>query len=445
MHCYYCFSLIDHGIKLEVMNIKEVNPKNLKGDEVEQTLWYRGDAGDLFIIFTENKITHFEVTIDEKHLEGGLGKSMRFGIVDPDEHIKDAMQFKRSRMLRFEEQIPKGFVDQCIEVVFKSENLETSMKEGIMTFLSSNGSDDRGLSLTEGRYESFREIVPPPFDFIGFFMRWWKTGFGLILLGLIGTFVFNYSQKGKLEKACKEGNTVACANLGLMNTIKGEGNPNKVWIDTVSKNRKETKAACDKGDMKACYQYTDDMIQMRKLDTKALDALHTKACEQNIARGCYALAKEAYFRGDLKDSIKLFDKACASNFKDSCEYVLEEKQYVYNVEQCDNGDKEACYKAALKEIEDGKNKIADERLQKICDVGYAPSCTKLADLSARNRQVGRAQGLYLKACKMNDLQSCYNYRFMTAKNGEEKKLAKELLKACQSGKEESCLKLKSLE
>ena len=426
------------------MNIKEVNPKNLKGDEVQQTLWYRGDTGDLFIIFTQNRIIHFEVTIDEKHLEGGFERTMRYGIVDPEEHIKDAMQFKRSRMVRFDDSIPKGFIDNCIEIVYKSENLETSMKEGIMTFLSSNGSDDRGLTI-EGRYASFRDIVPTPFDFIGFTMRWWKTGFGLILLGLIGSFIFNYSQKEKLEKSCREGNTLACANLGMMNAIQGKGNPNKLWTDTVSQSREELKAACDKGDIKACYKYTDIMISMRKMESKELEKFHSKACDQNIPRGCYALAKMAHSRGELEDAIKLFEKACTGKYKESCQFVLEQEQYTFATWHCDDGNKHACHQAALKEIHDVKIDLASTRLQKNCDVEYAASCRLLADLSARNKQVERAKGLYFKACEMNDLQSCYNYRFMVAKNRSDKRLARNFSRHCMDGKEDSCLKLKSIQ
>ncbi len=426
------------------MNINEVDPKKLKADELEQTLWYRGENGDLFIIFTENKIIHFEVTIGERHLEGGHGRSMRYGLVDPEEHVKDALQFKRSRMVRFDSNVPKGFVDEAIEVVFQSINLETSMKEGIMTFLSSQGSDDRGLMLEGGRYDSFREIIPPPFDFMGFVRRWWKTGFSILLLGFIGTFILTYYQNGKLKKACKDGDTMACVNLGLMDAIKGENNSSGVFAEKAAKRLSEIKSSCDSGNMDDCYKYIGMMMNKNKMTKQDLRDLHPKACKKGHHIGCYFMAKEAYFKGDVEEAMKLFDISCAKNFKDSCEYVLIEKQYKFNLEQCENGDKEACHKAALKEIEDGKSELADGRLQKNCDVGHASSCTKLADLSARNKQVGRAQGLYIKACQMNDLQSCYNYRYMTASSREEKKVTEELWKACRQGNEQSCLKLKNI-
>lgn len=426
------------------MTVNEINPKKLKADTAEQTLWYRGDKGDLFIIFTKTQILHFEVTIEDRHLEGGYEKPMRYGLVDSEEHIKDAMQFKRSRMVRFEDEVPKSFVDETIEIVYQSENLETSMKQGIMTFLSSKGSDDRGLKLESGKYESFRVIVPPPFDFRGFIARKWKTALGFVLLGVIGTFVYKYTQKSLLERACKNGNTVACANLGMMNTIYGEHNPNKVWQDSVVKTRVELKASCDKGDMKSCYSYVAKMISLKKMTNEDYLPYRDRGCEQNVMQACYSLAKEAYFKGDLKKAMELFDKNCAYNYSDSCEYVLAEKEYAHNLEQCENGDKEACFKAAIKEISDGKGADADKKLERNCEVGHAPSCSKLADLSARNKQVGRAQGLFYKACQMNDLKSCFSYRYMTAVDSHAKRIAEAMWKDCQNGSESSCLDLKNI-
>lgn len=430
---------------MKYMKINEIDPKNLKANETEQTLWYRGDKGDLFIIFSENKILHFEVTIGERHLEGGIDRSMRYGLVDPDEHIKDAMQFKRSRMVSFNNDIPKGFVDEAIEVVFQSENLEKSMKEGIMTFLSTQGSDDRGLKLEEGRYDSFREIVPPPFDFLGFIRRHWKSAFSVLLLVLIGVFVTTYYQNEKLEKACKEGDNMACLNVGLMDVIQGKKRHAKsVFAEKAALQMEQMKSACEAGSMDDCYKVLNAEIKKGTKTQKDIEQLHPKACQKGHHIGCYVMAKDAYFKGNVDEAMKLFEISCAKNYKDSCDYVLIEKQYKFNLEQCDNGDKEACHKAALKEIDDGKSEIADGRLQKNCEVGHASSCTILADLSARNKQVGRAQGLYLKACDMNDLKSCFNYRYMTASDRQAKRMAEAMWKDCQNGNESSCLELKKI-
>ncbi|MCO4792302.1 MAG: sel1 repeat family protein [Bacteriovoracaceae bacterium] len=433
------------NIKLELMEINEINPKKLKADEQEQTLWYRGDKGDLFIIFTADRITHFEVTIDDKHIEGGHSRTMRYGIVDPDEHVKDALQFKKSRMVQFNEEIPKGFIDETIEVVFASKNLETLMKEGIMLFLSSGGANDTGLKLESGQYESLREIVPKPFDFSSFLSKWWKTGLGVFILLIMANFIYEYIYKNKIELACKKGSTVACANLGMLNSLKGRSNPNQVWINTISSGREQKKKDCDEGMIESCYEYYDEMIALNKFEKSVLNKLHVKACDQGIARGCYVLGKEEFFQGNVDKAVKFFEKSCLKNHLDSCELVLNEKKYTFNLEECSNGDNEACYLVALKEIGEGKTKEAESRLEMSCEAGHAPSCSKLANLLIRKKQVGKAQSLYHKSCKMNDMTSCFNYRHMTSRNKEERKFALNLLKDCQKGNEKACIRLKKID
>ena len=429
------------------MKIQEVSAIHLKGDQNQQTLWFRGEDGDLFIIFERRTLKHFEVTMDKKHLEGGISKSMKFGLVDqertPDEnphHLEDALAFKKSRIIQFQEEIPKEFIDQCIEIVHGSENLETRMKEAIMRYLSSVGRDDTGFQVEED-FESFREIKEPGFNYGQFFYHYRRSIFLFCFFALIAFYLHRLFYQNELLKSCEGGNEMACANLGLAKSISGGVIPGKSIAKSRSSRLKLLKSSCDQGNMDDCYRYREQSPQ-NEGGQEQLTELHQKAClEKNHPRGCYYMGQASLKLKEMDKAKEYLEKACQHQFLDSCEVLEAERSYNENLLKCQQSEYQACYLVGLKEFKEGDTINGISSLKNACDHEVIDACLVLGGHFSSTGNIEMAKNYYFLGCRKRDIKSCYKLRFLSVEDLKERRSLKKLYQECQNNREESCTSL----
>lgn len=432
---------------MKPMKIQEVAAIHLKGDQNQQSLWFRGEEGDLFIIFERRVLRHFEVTVGERHVEGGLAKPLKFGLVDKDKsqeqdptQLEDALGFKKSRIIHFQEDIPKDFLDLCIEIVHGSENLETKMKESLMRYLSSGGSDDTGFQLEED-FESFRDIKEPGFNYFQFFYNYRRSLFLVAFFGLISFFVYRLFHQNQLLKSCEAGNQMACANLGLAKAISGGGFP----IQSIAKSRssriKLLKSSCEQGNVDDCYKYREQSPEGME-GQESLMELHQRACEEkNHPRGCYHMGQASLKLKEMDKAKEYLEKACQHQFLDSCEILEAERSYNKNLLKCQQSDYQACYLVGLKDFKEGDTENGLSSLKNACDHEVIEACLLLGSHYSSTGNVEMAKNYYFLGCKKRDIKSCYQLRYLSVDDLKERRSLKKLYQECQANREESCTSL----
>jgi hypothetical protein len=428
------------------MDIKEIAPDKLKSDEYQQTLWFKGEQGDLFIIFEKKKICHFEVTFEERHLEGGHGKPLKYGLVDGQldhENLDDVLSFKKSRIVKYLNDVPKDFVDQAISLVHNSPNLEKSIAEGMMKYLSSLGRDDTGFSVTED-FSSFRDIIPGRPDYKKII---WANRNKIILMTfflLIGKLSYNMFWRGDLRDSCKKGSDVACANLGIANLVKGSKIPNALWIKTRAKKTEEEQAKCNAGDMDTCYKIYDSKIAKHK-PAGSVVSLNELAClRHNHARGCYYLGKDNLYDDKREKGVENLEVACKQNYRDSCEILNTEKLFNKNIQKCKNKDYQACFEVGMQYRKFAKEKRANENLNLACDNKIVKACMVMGTFHAEKYEVKLAEEKYRIACNLDHFKGCYHFKYLSVVTRAEKKSLQLIYDRCLNHDEAACIELKKL-
>jgi TPR repeat protein len=425
------------------MDVKEISPKKLKSDGNQQTLWYKGDVGDLFIIFEKRRICHFEVTFENRHLEGGEGKSMKYGLVDSHEElaeIEDVLNFKKSRIVKYETIIPKDFVDQAIELVHHSSNLERTIADGLMKYLSTQGKDDTGLSVDDD-FTSFREIEAESINFKALFWQHRNKIILIAFLSLVFKLSYNLIWRGDLKDACKKGSDIACANLGMINLAKGSKNPNALWIKSRSQNVQDTKDNCSKGDMESCYKFYDNKMSASQSEV-VLAQLHEKSClKHNHPRGCYHLGVKELNSNNLVKGLKLLQIACNKKYKNSCLLIQSEKDFDQNTIKCLQNISQSCYLAGMKLLRDGKYDLALVSLKKACDQNVFESCMEIGTYYATDNQKELAKSYYKISCENNDYKACFNLKYLSANTVKSRKDLQKKYDKCLDNNESACSSL----
>lgn len=200
---------------------------------------------------------------------------------------------------------------------------------------------------------------------------------------------------------------------------------------------------CEAGNLESCcrlasiYAFGNANV---KEDLPKSRALHDKACQGGLGKGCYFLAsdhelgrsipKDAKKAAELvAKAVPLLTAACEGSDGESCsiladmhmvgngvpkseakEASLRARATVAYGRQCEGGDASACFMFGGDMLGAKKEELAARILQKGCDAGDAASCSLLGGCYDEGAGVAvdklKAKALWKKACKGGIAAAC---------------------------------------
>ncbi|MFT7004625.1 MAG: TPR repeat protein [Sulfurimonas sp.] len=212
----------------------------------------------------------------------------------------------------------------------------------------------------------------------------------------------------------------------------------------------------------------DANLAYSNADYKVAIANYTKACDANIAEGCFKLAhmyeNKQGLKQDFEHAYKLYDQSCSLGHAKGCfkvgvcydqtGVIKAEKDYKkaekYYTKSCNNGFALACYNLGdmyqyYLDPENNKKKMID-MYEKACKGEASIGCYKLGNLYGEKDKIN-AMKWYKTGCDQTDTQSCFRLvdlqiKIIAALDPDDyKKVFKEYEEECKTGDMLQCYKV----
>lgn len=118
------------------VKLMQVQSSQLKWDPTGHPLWFNGVDQDLYLVISEDEVRHFEISWEDKIISGGATKALQYGIITGN---NQGIGQTLSRIVDYQKEIPDHSLEMAIKIINSCENLEETIKNGLLTYLNGHG------------------------------------------------------------------------------------------------------------------------------------------------------------------------------------------------------------------------------------------------------------------------------------------------------------------
>ena len=272
--------------------LKEVNPQLVQQDPRGETRWYSDDVQNVYLIRTEDRVLHLEISIGQDILICRSGELPAQGRLSDDKI--EGLYYKASRTVEMLSKVDSGFMYASQKLVETCMGLEHDIQQAINKYFSNQKSamkfadpiplrnvikataSAKAKKEAQGSERDWGDKVLPVLGGIGVFL----------FLFAIASFVY------KVEIGCQLGKAHACMDQAKEVWVK-EQDPFKAMARTEAL----VASYCQSGDVASCQL----LFEKASALAKTQDAIEyaKQACALSSVEECYWLGSASVTEREL--------------------------------------------------------------------------------------------------------------------------------------------------